>query len=92
MDMCGKCEGEPYRGVKALFNADLQAKGGSEDRADWIVISSRVAVYLGESAFKNEENPLFRACDNAIQSLTVDEQFALGALSSRLGRPIFGRP
>ena len=90
--MCGKCEGEPYRGVKALFNGDLQIKNSFEDRADWTLLSKKVAVYLGESAFVNEENPLFRACDVAIGSLTVDEHTALNALSKSLGRPIFGNP
>ena len=90
--MCGKCEGEPYRGVKALFNGDLQAKGRSEDRADWTILSTRVAVFLGESALKNEENPLFRACDTAIGLLTIDERTALSALGKNLGRPVFGKP
>lgn len=91
-NMCGKCEGEPYRGIKALFNGDLQTKGGFEDRADWTVLSSKVAVYLGESAFKNTENPLFRACSEAIESLTIDERTALVALSKSTKRPVFGSP
>lgn len=90
--MCGKCEGEPYRGVKALFNGDLQAKNTFDDRTDWTILSSSVAIYLGESMFKNEENPLFRACDKAIGLLTVDERTALEALSKSLHRPIFGKP
>lgn len=90
--MCGKCEGEPYRGVKALFNGDYQTNGGFEDRADWTIVSPRVIVYLGASAFENSENPLFRACDQAIDTLTIDESTALSALSKSLGRPIFGKP
>lgn len=90
--MCGKCEGEPYRGVKALFNGDLQTDGVFEDRADWTIVSPRIAIYLGKSVFNNEENPLFRACDQAIESLTVDERTALEALSKNLQRPIFGKP
>ena len=90
--MCGKCEGEPYRGVGALFNADLQTKGNFEDRAEWTVLSPSVAAYLGESMFSNEENPLFRACGVAIESLSVDEQTALDALAKALHRPKFGRP
>ncbi len=90
--MCGRCEGEPYRGVSALFNADLQAKAAFQDRGDWTILSSRVAVYLGESIFKNEENPLLRACDTAINSLTIDEHTALEALSKNLRRPAFGKP
>ena len=90
--MCGRCEGEPYRGVKALFNGDLQVKDGFEDRADWTVHSSNVAVYIGESVFENAENPLLRGCEQAIDALSVDERIALDALSKSLGRPVFGKP
>ena len=88
--MCGNCEGEPYRGVRALFNGDLQAAGGFEDRVDWLVLSEKVAVYLGESSLDTAEHPLFRACETARNSLTIDEHTALNALSKSLGRPAFG--
>lgn len=91
-NMCGNCRGEPYSGVRALFNGDLQSAGGFEDRSEWIVFSSRIAVFLGESALKNEDHPLFRACDNAIEALTTDERVSLEALSKNLKRPAFGRP
>jgi len=90
--MCGQCEGEPYRGVRALFNGDLQAKDAFQDRADWTILSSRVAVYLGQSALEKEVNPLFKGCDRLIESLTIDESSALNALSKSLGRPAVGRP
>lgn len=88
--MCGRCEKEPYRGVGALFNGDLQLKSGLEDRADWTVISPKVVVYLGKSAFANNENPLIRGCEQAVNALSLDEQLALNALSKKLGRPAFG--
>ena len=46
-NMSGTCEGEPCRGVGSLFNADLQALDGFEDRADWTVLSPNIAVCLG---------------------------------------------
>lgn len=90
--MCGRCEGEPYKGVKSLFDGDLQAKGQFDDRGDWKVISPRVAVYVGESDFINEERPLVRVCDVGIQTITIDERTALKALSVEIKRPIFGKP
>lgn len=90
--MCGKCEGQPYRGVGALFNADLQRLGRFEDRKDWQVFSPAVAIHIGQSMFETAENPLFRACNEAIDSLTVDERMILEALSKQTGRPAFGRP
>lgn len=90
--MCGRCEGEPYRGVKALFNGDLQSKMRFADREDWQIISPRVTIHLGESALPPELNALFRGCESAIASLTVDERTALDALSKSLGRPTFGKP
>jgi hypothetical protein len=89
--MCGRCEGEPYRGVSALFNGDLQASGEFEDRADWLLLSPRITVYLGKSALENAANPLFRSCDEAVGSLTIDELTVLSALSINLGRPMLGR-
>lgn len=88
--MCRRCEGEPYRGVGALFNGDLQAKNLFDDRADWRVLSPNVTVYLGESVFVNAENPLFRGCEQAVNALSVNDRTALDALSKHLGRPAFG--
>ena len=88
--MCGNCKGEPYRGVRALFNGDLQAGIEFQDRDEWTIISPKVIVFLGESALKNEDHPLFRACNTAIQSLTISEQTALEALAKDMERPIFG--
>lgn len=90
--MCGRCEGEPYRGVKALFNGDLQTKNGFEDREDWTILSPNVTVYLGESEFPSEANALFRGCEQATTSLDINERTALDALSKTLKRPAFGKP
>lgn len=90
--MCGNCEGESYRGVRALFNGDLQTKGRFIDRAEWTILSEKIAIYIGESALSNEQHPLYRACDTAISSLTINEHTALNALSKKLGRPAFGNP
>lgn len=90
--MCGKCEGEPYRGVRALFNGDLQVNARFDDRADWKVISPKIIVYLGKSVLSSYENPLFRGCEQAIGKLSVDDRIALDALSDSLGRPTFGTP
>jgi|GEM_PF-3434058 len=90
--MCGRCEGEPYRGVKALFNGDLQQKMAFQDREDWLVVSNRVTVFLGESALRDEANPLFRGCEVAESALTDDEQTQLNDLSRKLARPAIGRP
>lgn len=88
--MCGRCEGDPYRGVKALFNGDLQASIECEDRRDWLVVSDEVIVYLGTTALSKEVNPLFRGCEVAIDGLNNDERMKLNALSRKLSRPAFG--
>lgn len=90
--MCGRCEGDPYRGVKALFNGDLQAAIECEDRTDWLVVSGEVIVYLGATALSDEANPLFRGCKTAISGLNSDERMKLDALSRKLSRPAFGAP
>ncbi|MGH7218166.1 MAG: hypothetical protein ACREGE_01840 [Candidatus Microsaccharimonas sp.] len=90
--MCGRCEGDPYRGVKALFNGDLQAKDGFEDREDWTVLSPNVIVHLGASALPPEVNALFRGCKNSTENLDPEEQIELVAMARKLGRPAFGRP
>jgi len=90
--MCGRCTGEPYRGVKALFNGDLQASIESVDRKDWAVISSEVIVHLGTSALGDEANPLFRGCETATNGLRSDDQMKLNDLSRKLSRPAFGAP
>ena len=90
--MCGICEGEPYRGVRALFNGDLQHKGAFDDRVDWTILSRNVAVYIGESSLQNADHPLLRACEKATETLTVDERIALNGLSKSLGRPAIGNP
>lgn len=88
--MCGQCNGEPYLGVRALFNADLQVVGQCEDRSDWLVFSNKLIVYLGESALKNEDRALYRACDNAVAGLDTQERTDLDMLSRVLGRPALG--
>jgi hypothetical protein len=90
--MCGRCEGDPYRGVKALSNGDLQAKGGFEDREDWTVISPDVIVHLGASALPPEVNALFRGCVEATEQLDPEDQIDLVVLARKLGRPAFGKP
>ena len=90
--MCGRCEGEPYRGVKALFNGDLQAKMEHEDRADWLVLSDTVIVYLGASALALDDRALLRGCDTAVQNLSDTDRAHLAQLALSLGRPAFGRP
>ncbi|OYX08926.1 MAG: hypothetical protein B7Z16_18895, partial [Algoriphagus sp. 32-45-6] len=90
--MCGRCEGEPYRGVKALFNGDLQRRIENGDRMDWEIISSRVIVYIGATAMANEANPLFRGCDAGVKTLDDEELLRLAALSRRLSRPAIGTP
>jgi len=87
--MCGECKGEPYRGVRALFNADFQVKNDFEDRSDWTVVSPKVVVYLGASALPNEAHPLYRACDVAIESLNTTELTSLATLGTELDRPVF---
>jgi len=87
--MCGRCEGDPYRGVKSLFDGDLQAVMDFEDRADWEVISGDVAVYLGESDLKNEHRPLFHGCEIAAAGLTDSERISLLSLSKTLSRPAY---
>lgn len=90
--MCGRCEGEPYRGVPMLFNGDRQSKkGGGLDRQEWLIISSDVIVYLGKTALpKGVENPLFRGCEEAIRGLTPYEHEVLGILSNRFARSATG--
>lgn len=88
--MCGYCEGERYRGVMALFNADLQR--GMGDTTDWLVISEDVIVHVGASNLPDEERPLFRGCPESIASLSYTELFALEALSKVYGRPAIGKP
>lgn len=88
--MCGRCEGDPYRGVKALFNGDLQNANKFQDREDWVVISNKLIVYLGASSFAREENFLFRGCDTATKELSEDERTYLGTLAFELSRPAFG--
>lgn len=90
--MCGRCEGEPYRGVGALFSGDLQAKIGYEDRTDWLAISGSVIVFLGESALPNEAHPLFRGCEEAIDGLNIDTRGQLEALGEEYARPAVGTP
>ena len=89
---CGLCVGEPYRDVRALCNGDLQHKSAFDDRVDWTILSRNVAVYIGESSLKNADHPLLRACEKAIEALTVDEHIALNGLSKSLGRPAIGNP
>lgn len=88
--MCGRCEGDPYRGVKALFNGDLQRVMEFQDREDWVVVSSKVIVYLGATSLNNEENFLFRGCDIATARLSEGERTSLVALGDALSRPAFG--
>lgn len=90
--MCGRCEGDPYRGVKSLFNGDLQAKNGFEDREDWTILSPNVIVHLGASALPQEVNALFRGCESSTDNLDLEEQLGLVVLAKKLGRPAFGRP
>lgn len=90
--MCGRCESEPYRGVAALFSGDLQAKIEYADRADWLVVSGSVIVFLGESALPNEVHPLFRGCEEAIDSLDTDTRGQLEVLSDEHARPAVGAP
>lgn len=89
--MCGKCQGEQYKGVRALFNGDTQSLGEFNDRRDWLVISPEVIVHLGSSALKPEENYLYRGCEANIRSLDVGDSIALVALGHELSRPPFGR-
>lgn len=90
--MCGRCEGDPYRGVKALFNGDLQAEGEFQDRKEWTVLSPNVIVYLGASAFHREKSPLFQGCKRSMEDLDPEEQIDLVILAKRLGRQAFRRP
>lgn len=90
--MCGICLGEPCRGVTALFNGDLQAKGRFADRGDCSVVSERIIVYLGESSLGNKQRPLVRGCDEALATLTFGELEILEALSRKWSRPPTGSP
>lgn len=90
--MCGRCEGEPYRGVNALFNSDLQAVMGYEDRAGWVIVSGEVIVHIGATALSNEKNPLFRGCQKAVDARSDQERVKLEELSKKLARPAFGAP
>lgn len=91
--MCEQCV-KPYGAVGSLFNADLNIKSEEHsDREDWVVISPRIIVYLGESALPIEQRPLYRGCDEARQRLDpIDEVLPLVALSRQTKRPVFGSP
>jgi len=63
-----------------------------QDREGWLVVSRDVVVYLGASALRGEERPLFHGCEVSEATLTEDEQLQLDELSRRLARPAIGRP
>lgn len=87
--MCGRCDGEPFRGVAALFNGDLQSQMGFADREDWLVASNNVIVHIGKTSLKPGENYLIRDCDIGYYGLLwPEERAALEGISSELNRPL----
>lgn len=90
--MCGRCEGEPYRGVTALFHGDEQAASGFKDREEWLVVSSKVIVYVGQSMLANEMHPLVRVCSEGSKMLSDQELGKLAVLRNELSRPAIGAP
>lgn len=90
--MCRRCEGEPYCGVTALFRGDVQRRTEHGEREDWLVVSSRVIIFLGTTALGPEFVPLFRGCETAISALSEDERAKIDALSVKTSRPAVGAP
>ena len=87
--MCGRCDGEPYRGVTALFNGDLQALMGSIDRKDWLAVSGNVILHIGKSALTNASNYLVWDCDVGYYGLLgSEERSELESISADLSRPL----
>jgi hypothetical protein len=87
--MCGRCDGEPYRGVAALFNGDLQNLIGFADREDWVVVSDNVIVYIGETTLKNDAYPLTRDCDVGFYGLLwQQDRSELESIGDELSRPV----
>jgi hypothetical protein len=87
--MCGRCVGEPYRGVTALFNGDLQSLIDFNDRKDWLVVSGNVILHIGETALGDDENCLIRDCDTGyFRLLTSEERLGLESTGSELSRPV----
>jgi hypothetical protein len=86
-DMCNRCEGEPYCGVNALFNGDVQTAMEYADRKNWLVVSKAIIVYLGVTSLRKEGNILFHGCHAAVASIGNEEYETLEMLSDALQRP-----
>ncbi len=86
--MCGRCKGEPYSGVMALFNGDLHHASDFADRSEWWVLSPNVIVYLGESSLSLAQRSLVPDCHIGYQQkLSASEREKIEELSLDVGRP-----
>lgn len=88
--MCAKCEGEQFRGIRALFNGDLQRSSDFLDRAEWVVVSKEVVVHIGASALADHERPLLRGCGIYLAQIPDEIADHVIELSKKLSRPAFG--